>query len=88
MIPSAAIPPQAVVQVEVTYPAPIFDDLDDLLTRLAESFGGKWFGSGIGLITGLAERDIEFHFDDEILARDFARKTSCIIGVRVLSNRE
>jgi hypothetical protein len=88
MIRSAAISPRAISIVEVAYPAPIFDDLDDLLKRLAESFGGNWFGSGVGLVTGLAERDIEFHFDDEISARDFARKTSCIIGVRVLATNQ
>lgn len=72
-------------RVEVAYPAPQFEDLDELLGQLASHLGGCWSGSSIGLVEGLAERDIKFHFNDAEAARQFARKSTCIIGVRIVA---
>lgn len=71
--------------VELAYPAPMFEELDGLLNRLADNFGGAWTNSGTGLVKGMAERDLEFTFDDEEQARDFARKATFIIAVQVKS---
>lgn len=69
-------------RVEVFYPAPIFEELDDLLTVLAASYGGRWVASGVGLTDSWTMRDIEFHFIDGDQAQVFAAKSTCIVGVR------
>lgn len=72
-------------RVQVAYPAPIFEDLDDLIERLAQMQDGTWVGSGVGFVDQHAERDIELRFNDEQAAKQFVKACSFLVGVRVLS---
>ena len=75
---------QVMYFVELSYPAPIFVELDEYLSVLAQRYAGRWFGSSVALAGADAERDIEFHFKARKQAEEFAAKCACVVGVRVL----
>jgi hypothetical protein len=70
-------------RVAVVYPPPLSLTLDARLEQLAAQHGGTWFGSGVGLVPKLADRDIDFQFASQVAAEGFARACRAIPCVQV-----
>lgn len=75
-------------QFPFAYPAPISVEFDDQLLELAERHGGRWSGSGCGIVERIPDRDIEFHFPDEVAAQRFIEACRLLAVVKVLLIRE
>lgn len=65
-----------------------FQETRHHLELLAAQNGGRWSGSGVGQHPGIAERDIEFQFDQEDSAREFSQACEKVPGIRILSLTE
>jgi hypothetical protein len=74
-------------RVEVSYPAPLSVTLDEHLDQLATQHSGTWFGSGIGLVPAIAERDIEFQFASLAAAEGFVQACQAVAEVQVRASR-
>ena len=57
--------------VEVAYPGSVSTEFDEALNQLAKYYSGRWVASGCGILTGNAQRDIEFRFKSEANATAF-----------------
>lgn len=74
--------------VEIAYPGSISSRHDEALERLATQHTGKWVASGVGILSGTLQRDIEFRFDAAAEGTTFVEACRQIPDIIILSVSE